>query len=186
MGRVLRPIVQLLRDPAKVSAKVHNFPRLDRMFRMPACCVLLRSRQCLSKAGTRLFRDFCLGAYAGECFLSCHDPVVEQDRVAHQKWGHPQPSRIADTKTATQLPRQCNRIRSTFDAETTVAYAALVSGFTLQARRAVKTLDPDNDLRTLRIRSRKHEIILASEFEGSEYTLVVVQEPLLLVSVVQN
>ncbi|GBF97800.1 dynein light chain roadblock-type 2 [Raphidocelis subcapitata] len=68
-------------------------------------------------------------------------------------------------------------IRSTFDNETTVAYAALVSGFTVKARRAVRQLDADNELRFLRIRSRKHEIMVAPEFERGEYALVVVQDP---------
>lgn len=49
----------------------------------------------------------------------------------------------------------------------------------LQARGVVKALDADNDLRFLRIRTRKHEIMIAPEFDksGREYYLVVVQEP---------
>jgi dynein light chain roadblock-type len=69
-------------------------------------------------------------------------------------------------------------IRSTFDNDTTVQYAALVSQFTVKARGAVRQLDPDNELRFLRIRSKKHEIMIAPEFEKSrEYYLVVVQDP---------
>lgn len=69
-------------------------------------------------------------------------------------------------------------IRSTFDNDTTVQYAALVSQFTVKARGVVKQLDSDNELRFLRIRSKKHEIMIAPEFEKSrEYYLVVVQDP---------
>ncbi|GIL66164.1 hypothetical protein Vafri_19767 [Volvox africanus] len=69
-------------------------------------------------------------------------------------------------------------IRTTFDNDLTVQYAALVSHFTVKARSAVKKLDGDNDLKFLRIRSKKHEIMIAPEFEKShEYYLVVVQDP---------
>jgi dynein light chain roadblock-type len=69
-------------------------------------------------------------------------------------------------------------IRSTFDNETTVQYAALVSQFTLKARGVVKNLDPDNELKFLRIRSKKHEIMIAPEFDKDrEYYLIVVQDP---------
>lgn len=69
-------------------------------------------------------------------------------------------------------------IKSTFDNEVTVQYAALVSHFTTKSRSAVKKLDPENDLNFLRIRSKKHEIMIAPAFErSSEYYLVVVQDP---------
>lgn len=69
-------------------------------------------------------------------------------------------------------------IRSTFDNDITVNYAALVSGFTSKARAAVRQLDSENDVKFLRIRSKKHEIMIAPEFSKSfEYYLVVVQNP---------
>lgn len=69
-------------------------------------------------------------------------------------------------------------IRSTFDNELTVQYAALVSHFTVKARSAVRKLDSENELQFLRIRSKKHEIMIAPEFDrGHEYYLVVVQDP---------
>ncbi len=69
-------------------------------------------------------------------------------------------------------------IRSTFDHETTVQYAALVSQFISKSRQVVKNLEPDNELHFVRIRSKKHEIMIAPEFEaGREYSLVVVQDP---------
>jgi dynein light chain roadblock-type len=69
-------------------------------------------------------------------------------------------------------------IRTTFDNELTVQYAALVSQFTVKARGVVKSLEADNELKFLRIRSRKHEIMIAPEFDrNQEYYLVVVQDP---------
>lgn len=69
-------------------------------------------------------------------------------------------------------------IRTTFDNELTVQYAALVSHFTVKARSVIKKLDGENELKFLRIRSKKHEIMIAPEFEkGNEYYLVVVQDP---------
>lgn len=70
-------------------------------------------------------------------------------------------------------------IRSTFDNELTVQYAALVTHFTVKARSAVRTLDDQNDLKFIRLRSKKHELLIAPEFDGarpnSEYYLIVVQ-----------
>jgi dynein light chain roadblock-type len=69
-------------------------------------------------------------------------------------------------------------IRSTLDNDLTVQYAALMSQFTVKARAVVKNMDPDNDLKFVRIRSKKHEIMIAPEFEKTrEYYLVVVQDP---------
>lgn len=69
-------------------------------------------------------------------------------------------------------------IRSTLDNDLTVQYAALMSQFTVKARGVVKNLDPDNELKFVRIRSKKHEIMVAPEFEKMrEYYLVVVQDP---------
>lgn len=69
-------------------------------------------------------------------------------------------------------------IRSTLDNDLTVQYAALMSQFTVKARGVVRDLDPDNELKFVRIRSKKHEIMVAPEFEKTrEYYLVVVQDP---------
>ena len=69
-------------------------------------------------------------------------------------------------------------IRTTFDTDLTVQYASLVSHFTVKSRSVIKKLDTENDLRFLRIRSKKHEIMIAPEFEkNQEYYLVVVQDP---------
>ena len=46
-------------------------------------------------------------------------------------------------------------IKSTFDNDVTVQYAALVSHFTTKSRSVVRKLDPDNDLKFLRLRCAK-------------------------------
>lgn len=69
-------------------------------------------------------------------------------------------------------------VRSTLDSDASVAYAALVSQFVTKARCAVRGLAADDELRFVRLRSRKHEVLVAPHFErGHEYALVVVQEP---------
>ena len=56
-----------------------------------------------------------------------------------------------------------------------------ISHFVAKARTTVKKLDrtqPEDELSTIRIRSKKHEIIIAPECtNGHEYILVVVQNP---------
>ncbi len=49
-------------------------------------------------------------------------------------------------------------------------------------RAAVRSLDrggePQDELHVLRVRSRKHEILIAPDYDrGQEYALVVVQDP---------
>jgi dynein light chain roadblock-type len=70
-------------------------------------------------------------------------------------------------------------IRSTFPNDVTVQYSSLISHFTVKARGVVKNLDADNELQFMRVRSRKHEIMIAPEFAagGNQYYLVVVQDP---------
>ncbi|KAK9866869.1 hypothetical protein WJX84_003368 [Apatococcus fuscideae] len=72
-------------------------------------------------------------------------------------------------------------IRTTLENNLTVQYAALASRLTAKARSAVKQLnkgDREDELATLRIRSKKHEIIINPAFEkGHEYQLIVVQNP---------
>ncbi|NXF29037.1 DLRB2 protein, partial [Nyctibius bracteatus] len=53
-------------------------------------------------------------------------------------------------------------IRTTFDNSTAVQYAGLLHELTMKARSAVRALDPENDLTFLRIRSKKHEIMVAA------------------------
>jgi dynein light chain roadblock-type len=52
-------------------------------------------------------------------------------------------------------------IKTTMDNATAVHYAGLISQLSDKARSVVRDLDPTNDLTFLRIRSRKHEIMVA-------------------------
>ena len=65
-------------------------------------------------------------------------------------------------------------IRSTLEQAESTRYSALITQLATKARSAVRELDPQNDLTFLRIRSKKHEILVAPE---REFTLIVVQNP---------
>lgn len=65
-------------------------------------------------------------------------------------------------------------VRSTLDARLTQQYSALISQLASKARSVVRDLDPTNDLTFLRIRSKKHEIMVAPD---KDYILVVIQDP---------
>lgn len=65
-------------------------------------------------------------------------------------------------------------IRTTLDNGTAVQYAALHTHFVAKAKSAVKALDSTNELRFVRIRSKKHEIMVAPD---KEYVLIVIQNP---------
>lgn len=69
-------------------------------------------------------------------------------------------------------------IRSTMDNAETVQYAALISRFTEKSRACVQHTDSEDELQFVRVRSKKHEIIIAPHFEnGQVYYLVVIQDP---------
>nr|XP_010978778.2 dynein light chain roadblock-type 2 isoform X1 [Camelus dromedarius] len=65
-------------------------------------------------------------------------------------------------------------IRTTLDNSMTVQYAGLLHQLTMKARSTVRDIDPQNDLTFLRIRSKKHEIMVAPD---KEYLLIVIQNP---------
>ncbi|XP_052818713.1 dynein light chain roadblock-type 2-like isoform X1 [Mya arenaria] len=65
-------------------------------------------------------------------------------------------------------------IRTTMDNSTTVQYAGLIHQLAAKARSTVRDLDPQNDLTFLRIRSKKHEIMVAPD---NDYLLIVIQNP---------
>jgi dynein light chain roadblock-type len=65
-------------------------------------------------------------------------------------------------------------IRSTLTAQDSNKYAALLGSLTTKARSTLRELDSTNDLKFLRIRSKKHEIMIAPD---REYTLIVIQNP---------
>jgi dynein light chain roadblock-type len=63
-------------------------------------------------------------------------------------------------------------IKTTLDNSTTTQYASLLQQLTSKARSVVRDIDPQNDLTFLRIRSKKHEIMVAPD---KEYLLIVIQ-----------
>ncbi|XP_052251729.1 dynein light chain roadblock-type 2 isoform X1 [Dreissena polymorpha] len=65
-------------------------------------------------------------------------------------------------------------IRTTLDNSTTVQYSGLIHQLAAKAKSTVRDLDPQNDLTFLRIRSKKHEIMVAPD---KEYLLIVIQSP---------
>lgn len=74
----------------------------------------------------------------------------------------------------TIVNHDCVPIRSTLDDKMSKLLAHDIMSLTMRARSAVRTLDPQNDLTFLRIRSKKHEILVAPE---KDFHLVVVQNP---------
>eukprot|EP00669_Euglena_mutabilis_P006381 TRINITY_DN2015_c0_g1_i1.p1 TRINITY_DN2015_c0_g1~~TRINITY_DN2015_c0_g1_i1.p1 ORF type:complete len:104 (-),score=21.23 TRINITY_DN2015_c0_g1_i1:126-437(-) len=66
-------------------------------------------------------------------------------------------------------------IKSTIeDAQLSSQYAQLITMLAGKARHVVRDLDPTNDLTFLRIRSKKHEIMVAPD---KDYLLIVIQNP---------
>ena len=65
-------------------------------------------------------------------------------------------------------------IRSTFSEELSQQYCEMFSELCIAARNSVRTLDPENDLTFMRVRSHKHEIMVAP---AKDYVLLVVQNP---------
>ncbi|KAM9352680.1 dynein light chain roadblock-type 2-like [Symphorus nematophorus] len=63
-------------------------------------------------------------------------------------------------------------IRTTLDNSATIQYAGLLRQLTMLARSTVRDIDPQNDLTYLRIRSKKHEVMVAPE---DDYLLIVIQ-----------
>jgi hypothetical protein len=53
-------------------------------------------------------------------------------------------------------------------------YASLVSQFVSKSRSVVRQLDESNELQFVRIRSLRHEIMVATD---REYTLIIIQDP---------
>ena len=60
------------------------------------------------------------------------------------------------------------------DDELTQLYSSQISQLAQKAKSTIRDLDPTNDLIFLRIRSKKHEIMVAPD---KDYLLVVIQDP---------
>ncbi|UJR30251.1 hypothetical protein I4U23_017789 [Adineta vaga] len=65
-------------------------------------------------------------------------------------------------------------IRTSMEPDVTLHYAALISQLIVHAKRVVRELDSSQELEQLRLRSHKHEIIVAPE---SKYIMIVIQVP---------
>lgn len=65
-------------------------------------------------------------------------------------------------------------IRSTLPLDDTEKYCALVSQLAIKTQGIVRTIDDSDELAFLRIRSKKHEIMIAPD---KDYILVVIQNP---------
>ncbi|KAG7217413.1 hypothetical protein INR49_021580 [Caranx melampygus] len=65
-------------------------------------------------------------------------------------------------------------IRSTLDNSITVQYAGLLRQLAVMARSTVRDIDPQNDLTFLRIRTKKHEIMIGLD---NDFLLIVIQKP---------
>jgi len=60
------------------------------------------------------------------------------------------------------------------DDDLTAKYSANLAQLAAKARSVIRDLDPQNDLTFLRIRSKKHEIMVAPD---KDFLLVVIQDP---------
>ena len=65
-------------------------------------------------------------------------------------------------------------IKSNMSSDEAKEHAALISQLASKASSMVRTLDAQNDLTFLRVRTRKYEIMVAPD---KEYILIVIQNP---------
>lgn len=65
-------------------------------------------------------------------------------------------------------------IRSTLDATQTQKYAAMISELSIKTRSTVRDIDPTNDLTFIRVRTKKHEIMIAPD---KDFIMIVIQNP---------
>mmetsp|Transcript_109941 Transcript_109941/g.319963 ORF Transcript_109941/g.319963 Transcript_109941/m.319963 type:complete len:140 (-) Transcript_109941:169-588(-) len=105
----------------------------------------------------------------GQCppqaLLSCCCCLVGADcRRRCRRYQRPTPS-----ATVQGVP-----IRSNLPAEDEQTYSALVSQLAMKANNVVRNLDEADELTFLRIRSKKHEIMIAPD---KEFLLIVIQNP---------
>ena len=66
-------------------------------------------------------------------------------------------------------------VRSTLESSLSAQYSVMVSKLSERANAIVRDLDPSNELTYLRLRSKKHEVLIAPE---TEFILIVVQNPI--------
>ncbi|XP_050545061.1 dynein light chain roadblock-type 2-like [Daktulosphaira vitifoliae] len=65
-------------------------------------------------------------------------------------------------------------IKSTLDNATTIQYAGLIQQLIDKSKSVVRDLDPSNDLMFLRMRTKKHEIMVSPD---KDFIMIVIQNP---------
>jgi len=65
-------------------------------------------------------------------------------------------------------------IKTTMSQEDTIEYGSLISQFTTKAQQTIRTLHSDEEITFIRIRSKKHEIMIAPD---RDFSLIVLQNP---------
>ena len=65
-------------------------------------------------------------------------------------------------------------IKSTMNQSDTIETGSLITQFTTKAQFTIKSLHPDQEINFIRIRSKKHEIMIAPD---KEFSLIVLQNP---------
>lgn len=65
-------------------------------------------------------------------------------------------------------------IRSTMNQKDTIDYGSLINQFTTNSQKAIKSLHAEEDVMFIRIRSLKHEIMIAPD---KEFQMIVLQNP---------
>ena len=65
-------------------------------------------------------------------------------------------------------------IRSTMNQADTIEYGSLITQFSTKSQLTIKSLHPEEEITFIRIRSKKHEIMIAPE---KDFQLIVLQNP---------
>lgn len=92
---------------------------------------------------------------------------TEVDRVLRRIQAHPGVTALMLTN------REGLAIRSNMDITTTKSYATHYGNLIEMANSAVRELDPQNELRFMRVRNKQHEIMVAP---SQDLLLIVVQQ----------
>ena len=65
-------------------------------------------------------------------------------------------------------------IRTTLDHPTTVQYSDMMRKMAVSTQNAVREINPEDDLRFLRIRTKKHEVMVAPD---NGYMMIAIHDP---------
>ncbi|XP_021954922.1 dynein light chain roadblock-type 2 [Folsomia candida] len=66
-------------------------------------------------------------------------------------------------------------IKSTLENSLSIQYAAHVTPMVDKTRSMIKELNPDDELTFIRLRTKKHEVLVCPE---QEYSMIVIQNPI--------